>query len=449
MKMKINPGRCLKASAIALCAALLVTAGPLSGCGAAGKETQVDEEGRAESVLVEESGADAAGEAGSPAGGEEGAAESSAVESAASEQAVSEESVPEESASEQPAPEESVSEQPAPEESASEQAAPEPVRIDPYVLQFANQAQTYTYDIMMNDLNQLAAAYPDLLVLNMIGTTADGRSIPEVILGPIDAPRHVIVQYTMHGREYINTTLCMYQLASYITNIDQVAWNGETYRQLFSDICFHVVPMTNPDGVTISQMGPEGIRSDSLKAVIEQCYQYDVANGFASGDRGTYYRRWKANAMGVDVNRNFDTGWSTYAGHSQPSSERYKGAAPASEPETQAILAIQQQYPVAACISYHSSGSVVYWDYGSSGDIYNADAALASMVSTLTGYPRSSTISSSQDSAGCSDYFVLVLGIPAVTIENGYGTCPLDMSQMQTIINANQSIWPAVAGTYG
>ena len=167
------------------------------------------------------------------------------------------------------------------------------------------------------------------------------------------------------------------------------------------------------------------------------------------GSEEQYWRRWKANARGVDVNRNFDSGWDSYSGHGAPSTERYKGEAPGSEAESRIILALEKEYPVAACISYHSAGGTVYWDYGSSGDIYDRDKELVNIVTMLTGYSASSSVVTSQDAAGCSDYFVLELEIPAVTIETGSGSCPLPAGDLEELWEENCLVWPSLANRYG
>lgn len=53
------------------------------------------------------------------------------------------------------------------------------------------------------------------------------------------------------------------------------------------------------------------------------------------------------------------------------------------------------------------------------------------------------------DAAGCSDYFVLKLGIVAVTIENGGSQCPMPVEEYQPMYQRNQNLWPALAEMYG
>ena len=57
------------------------------------------------------------------------------------------------------------------------------------------------------------------------------------------------------------------------------------------------MPMVNPDGVTISQYGPKKIRNATLRKNL-----YKIAKGFS-------FKEWKANARGVDINRNYAEGF--------------------------------------------------------------------------------------------------------------------------------------------
>ena len=84
------------------------------------------------------------------------------------------------------------------------------------------------------------------------------------------------------------------------------------------------------------------IREDRLENAILTALQRQEANNFI--------QRWKANARGVDLNRNFDIGWASYIGAPAPYGEGYKGPSPASEPETQArdLKTLKKDYKVEA-----------------------------------------------------------------------------------------------------
>lgn len=306
----------------------------------------------------------------------------------------------------------------------------------------------YTYDEMEEDLKLLEEQYPDYMSLNSLGKTADQRDIWEAVLGDPQASRHILIQASIHAREYMNTLVAMKQIEEYLTGFESGAYENIPMENLYEDICIHVIPMVNPDGVTISQKGPAGIRDPQLRAAAEGIYQADLQNQKTTLPEEEYWRNWKANARGVDLNRNFDVGWQEYQGTSYPSSDCYKGEAPASEPETQAILQVQQENPLVCCVAYHSSGNLIYWNYGSQGQVLAQDQALAQKVQEVTEYPLHSTIDDGTDSAGCSDYFVLKLNIPAITIENGTGACPLGIEEWETLWARNKNLFPALAVLY-
>ena len=96
---------------------------------------------------------------------------------------------------------------------------------------------------------------------------------------------------------------------------------------------------------------------------------------------------------------------------------------------------------------YEEIPSWIMQGYGTM--VMEADQQLASLVSGVTGYEMHSTVQDSTDAAGCSDYFVLKLGIPAVTIENGGSQCPMPIEEYQPMYQRNQNLWPALAEMYG
>jgi len=303
----------------------------------------------------------------------------------------------------------------------------------------------YTYGNMLRDLNSLRNKYPAFFRISELGQTADQRSIIDVILGNPEADTQIIIQSTIHGREYLNTLLVMKQLEDILSQYDSAAYKGIPYAKLLDQTCFHILPMTNPDGVTICQRGVHGIQSKNLRKGLKRCYHNDLIQGHTAANENTYWLQFKANAHGVDLNRNFAAGWETFQGSDYPSFERYKGTAPASEIETQALLSIAERNNVICAVSYHSAGNLIYWDYGSKGSVYESNRELAEMAAGITGYITESTLQNETDAAGCSDYFVLKKGIAAITIENGSGTCPLSIDEFEAIWNANRQLWPALA----
>ena len=66
---------------------------------------------------------------------------------------------------------------------------------DPAGIDFVStETSLYTYEQMMTDLSEMAAAYPDLLTVRSCGTSLDGREIPEAILGNPESAHHILIQ---------------------------------------------------------------------------------------------------------------------------------------------------------------------------------------------------------------------------------------------------------------
>ena len=311
----------------------------------------------------------------------------------------------------------------------------------------------YTYEDVAKDLYFLTVRYPDLVKVRVCGESVDKRAIYEVVLGNEACDNHIEIHYAMHSREYINTLLAMRQIEEYLKNAaGGGTYNGASIRDLFSNVCIHLLPMANPDGEMVSMGGLDTLRLESSRGVVHWCWESDTLLGRTSADLDTYLRTFKANAHGTDLNKNFDVGWEGYSdGVPVPSTDCYKGPHAASEPETQAILKVAQDNPTRCVIAYHSAGCVIYWNYEVEDELLlNADRNLAAGLAEVTGYPTAiSTKYDSHLAGGCSDYFMWTAGIPAVTIETGQGTCPLTIYEFPAIWESNKNVLYKLAEMYG
>lgn len=298
--------------------------------------------------------------------------------------------------------------------------------------------EQYSYDQMILDIGHLTTIYGDLMKVNVIGKSLDERDIYEVVVGNPDAERHILIQAGIHAREHMTALLVMKQMELALYGYRKGSYNGHQIFELMNKTAIHFVPMSNPDGITISQFGMDGIRSEELRGQIQSCYEYDRQLGGASSDLGSYLGQWKANARGVDLNYQFPAGWELIQAMPRSASAGYKGPSPLSEPETQALANLVSQRNWAATISYHSMGRLIYWDYPVNNQ-RDSSRHLGNLVAGATGYRSSLSPNSHggfKDWMQCSEN-----SAPSVTLEVGLGTCPLPISDFAAIWGQNKSVW--------
>ena len=205
--------------------------------------------------------------------------------------------------------------------------------------------------------------------------------------------------------------------------------------EILQGVTIHFVPNNNPDGVAISQFGLNAINDPTIRQQV---------SAMGNGD----WAQWKANARGVDLNRNFDAGWQEFRGAAQPSPERFKGAYPGSEPEAAALIRLTQDYHIKRAISYHTVGALIYWYYKQSGEVLSESEKFAREISRTTGYPLDDDYTA-VDAAGYKDWAVYKLGVPAITIEcgaeSGYYDNPVPQRYFSGIWQRNRDVVLAAA----
>ena len=299
-------------------------------------------------------------------------------------------------------------------------------------------ADMYTYDFMVHDLEELRKEYSDHMSYRSIGSTYDGRNIYEVTVGNPNAKNHVLIPAAIHAREYITTNLVMKQIEYALYYYDTGGWDGNRLSDMFEDTCLHFVPMANPDGVSISQFGLDGIRNEELREGIEKIYADDLAAGRTADPLDKYLVRWKANARGVNLNQNFDANWLEAKGSAEvPSYSYYSGAYPESELESSALARLFRSRSYKAVINYHSMGEVIYWDIENN-KVREKSRFLANNMLALTGYQ----MLYSGEGGGFKDYVQLYgSGTPSVTLEVGKGEAPVPSEQMESIWAQNKFVW--------
>ena len=306
----------------------------------------------------------------------------------------------------------------------------------------------YSYAEMVDDLSKLYSKYSDKMSYEVVGTSLDGRNIYAVTLGSQSAEKQIVVTAGIHGREYLTPMLVMKQLEFYLYNYDTAQYGGVPLSEIFEEFQICILPMCNPDGVTLALFGIGAIKSDSLKDSIREVYESDKSRGYIGSDSfEKYLSYWKSNARGVDLNRNFNTSdWESVSYVSQPSFRNYKGTAPLSEPESQAMVRYVESLsnPVLS-LAIHSQGEVIYFDCGQN-DIHPS-LNLAKKINSLTKY---NIVYDVRSEAAFDDWCIKNKGIPSVTVETGsYSvTDPIKLSEFDSIWNACRDLLIHVAVGY-
>src|SRR5688500_12378534 len=208
-----------------------------------------------------------------------------------------------------------------------------------------------SYDEPGGIRDQLYAAArnnPQLVKLEVLGHTGQGREIIAVKLtqgarGTPDGTRPaVLYSSTQHAREWISTEVNRRLMNHFITR-----WraNDREVRKLLQTTEFWFILVANPDG-----------------------YQYT----------NDHERLWRKNLRdnngdgqtqvgdGVDPNRNFPNHWGydEEGSSSVQSSDTYRGPAPLSEPETQAMVGLLDRIGFAFQVNWHSNGQWLLYAEG-------------------------------------------------------------------------------------
>lgn len=336
----------------------------------------------------------------------------------------------------------------------------------------------YTYTDMEADLKELAEKYPKYVSVDSLGESVEGRALYRAILGNKEAKRKILIQAGIHGREYVSSQLVMKMLEYYLVNYETGYYGNRFYTELFDDVCFHVMPMSNPDGISISQMGEGAVTSEMTINMMRNAYERDKetmihamdTNGdlywydtytnpsydrYAEGydeiiTYEEYLSQWKANANGVDINRNFNAGWEDIWQKEGPGYDSFKGYSPDSEPETKALEALVESFNFESIINYHARGQLIYYDAeGNTQEVSGRSEKLAESASELLRYlPANCKDASNVVLGGFGDWAMLEKGVTSITIEVGKRPCPVGNEEFMSIWNRNRELWAKIALEY-
>lgn len=305
-----------------------------------------------------------------------------------------------------------------------------------------SEVGTYSYDDLSADLNKLKTDYPEM-ALDSLGKTADGRELYHVVVGNPNAKHKILVHAGIHAREYIVSQVAMREIGSLLKmQREDSKYGGKSMKSMLQNCAVHFVPMADPDGIAIVQGGLGCIGSEALRTSIQQMMEKDKVT-----DREKYYKTWKSNARGVNLNKNFDANWQdTNDRKGYPSKDEYKGEAAESEIESKALADLTRKEHFDQTISYHTQGKVIYWYFGE-GSYVKSARRLAEVVKRNSDYAVSDYYVPNE-AGGFKDWAEQKLNIPSVTIECGIGTSPVPEEQIKEIWDGQKGILPDLLYSY-
>ncbi len=227
----------------------------------------------------------------------------------------------------------------------------------------------YTYAEIGSVLDQLTAAYPQFVSpKSSIGASLEGRELWMVRVSDnpgVDEPEpEMRIDALHHAREPQGMQTTLYFLCYLLEEYgsDPVA----TY--LLDEREIYVVPCVNPDG-----------------------YEFNRQQSPGGGGLWRKNRRNNGGSRGVDLNRNYPFQWGGTGSSGSGASEAYRGPAPASEPEVQAMIQFIDSREFETSLSVHSFSDVwlAPWGYvGQYPPAWNEIGEVGDLAVQDNGYPH-------------------------------------------------------------
>jgi hypothetical protein len=226
-----------------------------------------------------------------------------------------------------------------------------------------------SYEELTKNLKGLAATYPKLASLEDVGDSWEkqqGKASREIwvlkLTARPDQEQPAALFTSGHHAREIGPVEVSYRLAKLL-----LEGYGKDPRitQLLDSREVWIAPMVNPDGHSRVEDG-------------EMFWRKNV-QPYTGG-------------IGADLNRNYDAYWEQ--GETSPRKETFRGGAPFSEPETQAIRNLFTKRKFGTWMDYHAYGNATIWPPGYTRDLSPDDAVfreIGKRMSASNGY-RADTI---------------------------------------------------------
>jgi len=188
-----------------------------------------------------------------------------------------------------------------------------------------------TNDEITAFMNALVAQYPQLASMVNFGPSIEGRPIMGIHITGSGADKPgVLIHGCEHAREWLTP-----QTVAYIAQHLLTQYDTDPYAHLLVDnIDWYLIPVMNPDGYV---------------------YTWTTDRFWRKNRRGMY---------GVDLNRNWGFHWGGAGSSGDLGSEIYRGSAPFSEPETQALRDFFLAHPnIRGHADLHTYSTLLMWPW--------------------------------------------------------------------------------------
>lgn len=302
----------------------------------------------------------------------------------------------------------------------------------------------YSYDELCGDLDEIKSKFPEMVQLNAIGSTADNRTIFEIVIGNPEAEHSILLVAGMESCEYM-TSMFAAKLSEYYAHYgNEGYYNGYSYAELLEHCSIHIIPMLNPDGVTLSQYYIDSVNDLSIRDNIKSWFERDQGNGGTNLSLDMYLMFSYANARGTDLTINFPYHWEDAESTPEPANTGYKGDSEASENETASIIRLIDTLNPDAVINLRTTGDNISYNFGMSDEVYEKADKYATLMSETFAYTKDDSKYGKSYYGSLEGYAACVKEIPALRIKVGSGDAPLNGSEYNSIWNSGRESMAAL-----
>ncbi len=209
---------------------------------------------------------------------------------------------------------------------------------------FGSMGGYYTLAEVYQRLDSMYLLYPNIITQKFqVGTTIENRPIYAVKISDnpniAETEPQVFYNSLIHAREPAAMMAVMYYMYYLLENYG----TDPEVTYLVNNREIYFMPVVNPDG-----------------------YEYNRSTNPNGGGMWRKNRRNNGGSFGVDLNRNFGFQWgfNNTGSSGSPSSETYRGTAPFSEPETQAMRDFTNSKNFKTALNYHTYSNLLLYPWG-------------------------------------------------------------------------------------